>query len=159
MRTAYLIRYCRAAMCAAGALAAFSLPAVAAEFRSEFRSVSVPAALLYDAPALSAARVAILTQHYPVEIVSQTSEWVKVRDAAGQLLWIESKALSTRRTVLVVIHQAEARSAPDVNAPIAFRAEQQVALELLDGGAGAWVKVRHRDGAIGYIRGEQLWGL
>jgi SH3-like domain-containing protein len=153
MRRRALTRYLGRA--AAGLAAALALTAAAAEFRS----VSVAAALLYDAPARSAARVAILTQHYPVEVVSQTSEWTKVRDAAGQVLWIESKALSTRRTVLVVIHQTEARSAPDANAPIAFRAEQQVALELLDSGIGPWVKVRHRDGATGYIRAEQLWGL
>jgi SH3-like domain-containing protein len=140
---------------AAGAAAACALCASAAEFRS----VNVAAALLYDAPALSATRVAILTQHYPLELVSQTSEWVKVRDASGQVLWIEAKALSPRRTVLVVIHQAEAHSAPDANAPVAFRAEQQVALELQDSGVGPWVKVRHRDGATGYIRAEQLWGL
>ena len=152
MRRAHLASWCRMV---AGALAAATLLASAAEFRS----VNVPAALLYDAPALSATRVAILTEHYPVEIVSQTSEWAKVRDSAGQLLWIENKALSPRRTVLVVIHQAEARSAADANAPVVFRAEQQVALELLDSGIGPWIKVRHRDGATGYMRADQLWGL
>jgi SH3-like domain-containing protein len=126
---------------------------------AEFRSVNVAAALLYDAPALSAARSAILTRYYPVEVISQTSDWVKVRDASGQLLWLESKALSPRRTVLVVVHLAEVRAAPDVNASTVFRAEQQVVLDLLDGGTGAWVKVRHRDGATGYLRAEQLWGL
>jgi SH3-like domain-containing protein len=145
----------RLARATAFALAGIALAASAVEFRS----VGAAAAVLYDAPALSAQRIAILTQHYPVEIVSQTSEWTKVRDAARQLLWIESKALSPRRTVLVVVHQTEARSAPDINAPVVFRVEQQVALELLDTGIGPWVKVRHRDGATGYIRAEQLWGL
>lgn len=152
MRAAQLARLAHAA---AFALAGIALAASAVEFRS----VGAAAAVLYDAPALSAQRIAILTQHYPVEIVSQTSEWTKVRDAAGQLLWIESKALSPRRTVLVVVHQTEARSAPDINAPVVFRVEQQVALELLDTGIGPWVKVRHRDGATGYVRAEQLWGL
>ncbi len=148
-------RLARRARMAAALVCATALCAGAAEFRS----VNVPAALLYDGPALTAARVAILTEHYPVEVVSQTSSWTKVRDAAGQVLWIESKALSPRRTVLVVIHLAEARSAPDANAPIVFRAEQQVALELLDSGVGPWVKVRHRDGSTGFVRAEQLWGL
>lgn len=152
MRRARWVGWCRLATAALTA-------AVLSSAAAEFRSVNVPAALLYDAPALSATRVAILTEHYPVEIVSQTSEWAKVRDSAGQLLWIENKALSTRRTVLVVIHQAEARSAADANAPVVFRAEQQVALELLDAGIGPWVRVRHRDGAIGYMRADQLWGL
>lgn len=152
MRRARWVGWCRLATAAL-------TTAVLSSAAAEFRSVNVPAALLYDAPALSATRVAILTEHYPVEIVSQTSEWAKVRDSAGQLLWIENKALSTRRTVLVVIHQAEARSAADANAPVVFRAEQQVALELLDAGIGPWVRVRHRDGAIGYMRADQLWGL
>jgi SH3-like domain-containing protein len=124
----------------------------------EFRSIAVEAALLYDAPAASATRVAILTRHYPVYVVKETNGWAQVRDAAGQALWIEAKALSTRRTVLVAVQMADARLAADINSPIVFRAEKEVALELLDA-SGAWVKVRHRDGSSGFMRADQLWGL
>jgi hypothetical protein len=32
-----------------------------------------------------------------------------------------------------------------------------VLLELV-GVSGSWVQVRHRDGAVGYIKAQQVWG-
>jgi hypothetical protein len=34
-----------------------------------------------------------------------------------------------------------------------------VALELLEPASAGWAKVKHRDGGIGYIRANQVWGL
>jgi hypothetical protein len=40
-----------------------------------------------------------------------------------------------------------------------FQARRGVALEVIELGAGPWVKVRHRDGQIGFVRANQVWGL
>jgi len=37
--------------------------------------------------------------------------------------------------------------------------DKWVALEYLDKATTGWVKVRHRDGATGFIRSTQVWGL
>jgi hypothetical protein len=50
------------------------------------------------------------------------------------------------------------RQAPDEKAPLAFEAEQDVLLELLDM-AGNFARVRHPDGAVGFVRVTQVWGL
>ncbi|MCL4762499.1 MAG: hypothetical protein KJ018_12120, partial [Burkholderiales bacterium] len=51
-------------------------------------------------------------------------------------------------------------------APVAFRAEQNVLLELAEAATSAatasvpgWVRVRHRDGATGFVRIAQVFGL
>jgi SH3-like domain-containing protein len=124
----------------------------------DFRSVGPAAVILYDAPSLKARRLFILNQGYPVEIVVTLEGWYKVRDGAGGLAWVEAKDLSARRMVMVKIARAEVRKAPEENAPVLFRADQDVLLELL-GTADNWAHVKHSDGAAGYIRITQVWGL
>ncbi len=50
--------------------------------------------------------------------------------------------------------------------PLVFRAELQVLLEAAEAATSAattaapgWIKVRHRDGQVGYVRVGQVFGL
>lgn len=124
----------------------------------EFRSIAEPGAVLYDAPAVKARKLFILSAGYPVEVIINTGGWSKVRDQTGQLAWIEDKHFSSRHYVMVKTHGAEARRAPVETAPVVFSAEQDVYLELIEASAG-WATVRHADGATGFIKITQLWGL
>jgi SH3-like domain-containing protein len=81
-----------------------------------------------------------------------------VRDETGMFAWAENRLLSDRRMVMVRTVSAEARRAPDDTAPIAFNAEKSVVMELIET-SGAWVKVRHADGSVGFIKVSQLWGV
>ncbi len=40
-----------------------------------------------------------------------------------------------------------------------LEAGPDVLLQLIEPAADGWVKVRHRDGAQGYVRVSQVWGL
>lgn len=124
----------------------------------EFRSVTEPAAILYDAPSVKAQKLFVLSQGYPVEVVVRLEGWTKVRDDAGDFAWIENNHLSERRTVMVKVTSAEARQAANENSPVVFTAEKSVFLELVDMAAG-WAKVRHNGGVTGFIKVSQLWGL
>jgi hypothetical protein len=53
---------------------------------------------------------------------------------------------------------AEAHLRPEDGAPIAFVAAQEVALELVGQAPGGWLRVRHADGADGYLRASLVWG-
>ena len=124
----------------------------------DFRSVSEPAAILYDAPSIKAQKLFVLSQGYPVEVVVKLEGWTKVRDDTGEFAWIENARLSERHTVMVRVQSAEARQAANENSPVVFTAEKNVFLELIDLAVG-WAKVRHNDGAIGFVKVSQLWGL
>jgi SH3-like domain-containing protein len=124
----------------------------------DYKSVSVDAGILYDAPSTKAHKLFILGRGYPVEVLVTLEGWVKVRDATGALAWIESGQLSDKRTVMVKVPRAQVHAAPDEAAPLAFEAEQDVVLELLEM-AGNFVQVRHADGATGFVRVNQVWGL
>jgi len=124
----------------------------------EFRSVGVPAAILYDAPSTKAQKVFILSQGYPVEILVSLEGWFKVRDAGGDLAWVSASDLSTRRMVMVRVAHAEVRKAPAEDAQPVLQVEQDVLLDFL-GLAGGYAHVRHPDGLSGYIRVSEVWGL
>ena len=125
---------------------------------ADFRSVAESAAVLYDAPSAKAKKLYVVSHGYPVEVVVQVEGWSKVRDASGEMTWIESKQLSDKRTVIVSMPLAQVREAADDSAPVAFQAQQNVLLELLEVASGGWLRVRHRDGQSGYVRVAQVWG-
>jgi len=134
------------------------LAASAAAPALEFRAVAVDAAVLYDAPSNQAQKLFILSRYYPVEIIVTLDKWMKVRDASGALAWVESSQLSTQRTVLVTAAEAEVHTQPDATAPVVFKVQRDVALDLVEI-TGAWVKVKHRDGQIGFISDKDVWGI
>ena len=126
----------------------------------DFRSVAVPKAVLYDAPSSAATKVLLLSQQYPVEIVVNLGDWLKVRDAEGGLNWIEARQLSNKRTVLVSHNNAEIRQAADATSKLVATLEKEVVLEVADTKlSNGWLKVKHRDGVTGYILISSTWGF
>ncbi|HEY4374162.1 MAG TPA: SH3 domain-containing protein [Burkholderiales bacterium] len=135
------------------ALLAAALPAAAAEYRS----VAEPA-IFYDAPAIRGRKLFVAPKGMPVEVVVSIENWIKVRDRAGDLMWIERKALSDKRTVVVSAPQAQVLDKPDESGRVLMAAGQDVVLDRLEAPANGFVKVRHRDGITGYVRVGQVWG-
>lgn len=124
----------------------------------EFYSIIDNAVVMYDAPSLKADKVYVASRHLPVEAIVKVEGWVKVRDSEGTLAWVEEKALSEKRYVIVTALQAEAYQAANASSTLVFRAQQNVVMEQLEPAADGWVKVRHRDGQTGYVRTQQVWG-
>jgi SH3-like domain-containing protein len=141
-----------------GLLAALLAAAAGA---TEFRSTS-EATVLYDAPSLKGKALFVLGRDYPLEVIVNVEGWIKVRDAGGTVAWVERKSVSDKRMLVVRAPVAEVLANPDASAPVVFKAEQNVVLELLDPQGAAtpgWAKVRHRDGQSGFVRIGQVWGL
>jgi SH3-like domain-containing protein len=133
---------------------------------ADFRSTAEAATILYDAPSVKAKPLFVLGRDTPLEVIVPVEGWMKVRDAGGAIGWVERRAVSERRVLVVRVPIAEVRASADDAAPLVFRAEQNVLLELAEPAAGAtstaapgWVKVRHRDGQAGFVRIAQIFGL
>jgi SH3-like domain-containing protein len=126
----------------------------------EFRSTVEPATILYDGPSLKSQKIFVVGREYPFEVVVSLEGWAKVRDMAGApLAWVERKALSDKRMVVVKSGTADVLAAGEPNARTIFRVEQNVLLELVEPPVSGWAKVKHRDGQIGFISISQVWGL
>jgi SH3-like domain-containing protein len=128
-------------------------------FALEYRSIAPPKAVLFDAPSAQGKKLYVIGQGYPVEVIVNLDDWLKVRDHQGGLSWVEAKQLATKRTVLVTLNQAEIRQSADAASIVVCRAEKDVVLELLETAPNGWVKVKHRDGLTGYILATSVWGL
>jgi SH3-like domain-containing protein len=124
----------------------------------EFFSIADSAAIMYDAPSLKAGKVFVASRYLPVEAIVKVEGWVKVRDSGGGLAWVEEKALSNKRYVIVTATQVGAYQSADTGSALIFEALQNVVMEWLEPATNGWVKVRHRDGQTGYVRTHQVWG-
>lgn len=129
---------------------------VAAE--AEFLSIAESAVTMYDAPSLNAEKLYVASMHLPLEVVVKVEGWVKVRDSSGALAWVERKFLSEKRYVIVTAPLASIYQSADTRSPLLFQAQRNVVMEWLNTDATGWVKVRYRDGRIGFIQSEQVWG-
>jgi SH3-like domain-containing protein len=135
------------------------LGAAQAALAADYRSVDVPAAILYDAPSQKGKKLYLIKSQTPVEVIVRLEGWFKVRDAEGSLAWVESRHLSERRTLVVTAPKAEIRQSDKPEASVLVELDKWVAVELLEPASAGWAKVRHRDGVSGYIRSTQVWGL
>jgi SH3-like domain-containing protein len=145
-------------------LAAAVLPCAASA--ADFRTTVDPANVLYDAPSARAKPLFVYGRNVPVEALVAVEGWTKVRDASGTIGWLQNASLADRRMLVVRASVADVRAAPEETAPIVFRAERDVLLELAEPAASplatatpGWVKVRHRDGQTGYVRLAQVFGF
>jgi SH3-like domain-containing protein len=144
--------------------AALALPVPAAA--AEFRATSDAATILYDAPSARAKPLFVYGRDVPLETLVSVEGWTKVRDSSGTIGWIANRALADKRMLVVRAPIADVRASPEDGATVVFRAEQSVLLELAEPATSAaatatpgWVKVRHRDGQLGFVRVAQVFGL
>lgn len=141
------------------ALVAVLVLASGASLAAEFRALGDRPAVLYDAPSTRADRLFVASRNYPFEVLVKLDQWTKVRDANGEVAWVENKALGERQSLVVSVPLADIRAAPNAQSPLVFEAYKQVILEIVEAPAEGWVKVRHRDGQGGFIRVAHVWGV
>jgi SH3-like domain-containing protein len=124
----------------------------------EYVSVSESNAILYDAPSIKAKKLFVVNRYMPFEQVVTLDSWVKVRDRSGGLYWVEKHALSNKRYVFALLPLVDVRAEPDFSSPRLFQVRQQVALERIESTGTGWIRVRHQDGNMGYVRSTEVWG-
>lgn len=136
-------------------LLGFQTHAVAA---LEYLSMADNVVIMYNAPSIKADKLYVASRYLPVEAVVRVEGWVKVRDSGGTLSWVEQKAVSEKRFVVVIEPRAQVYQAADINSTLVFQVQKDVVLEWIETSVNGWAKVRHRDGQTGYIKITQVWG-
>jgi len=140
------------------AAAALALAATGAS-AAEFASIANAGTILYDGPSANAARLFVAPRGMPVELLSVIRLWVRVRDADGDVMWVERGDLSPKR-MLITTTPAMVRAHANDAAEVVFQADRGVLLELVEAApAPGWTRVRHSDGTTGYVRVSEVWGL
>lgn len=127
---------------------------------AEFRSVASAKTILYEAPSATTKRVYLVDEGYPLEIIVNLGDWLKVRDPYGTLSWAESKNLQSKRTVIVKVDKANIYKDPESKSALVATIEKDVVIELSDPLiANGWIKVRYQQDLDGYIQTSQVWGI
>jgi SH3-like domain-containing protein len=125
---------------------------------AEFRSVGASPVVAYNAPSEKARKVYIAPRGMPVEIILTQNGWSKVRDAVGDLFWLEAKGLVAKRTVIVIASSARLHASANDASPLVATVDKGVLLDLAAPPASGWVKLKHRDGLIGFAKIGEVWG-
>lgn len=143
-----------------GAIAAMAIAGPGTASAADYRSVGAEPAVLYDAPTLRGTRMFVAPRGMPLEVIVAQGDWLRVRDANGGLSWVEKRMLVDKRMLVATAAGgfADVRSAPDETAPVVFRAQPGVLLELTGAPASGWAPVRHRDGQTGFVKVGDVWG-
>jgi len=127
----------------------------------DFKSVGAAPVILYDAPSPKGGKLYVAPRGMPLEVVLSYGEWVKVRDASGEMAWTEAKGLSPKRTLVARAANLKVRASPDDSSSAVLLLDKGVLLELSEpaGATAGWIKVRHKDGQTGYVKTSEVWGL
>jgi SH3-like domain-containing protein len=125
---------------------------------ADFRSTAEAATVWYDAPSTKAKRLYVVNRGYPVEVLVTLEHWTKVRDATGSIGWVEARALAAKRMLVAKPKMVEVRSAPEDAAPVAFRIGQNVLLEWIETLPNGWIRVRHGEAGLGFVRTGEVFG-
>lgn len=99
---------------------------------------------------------------FPVEVIDEKGDWVKVKDFEEDTGWIHKKLLSQTSYVIVKANRntdqkVNIRIAPGSDNEIIAKAFYGVVFKKLQYKSG-WVKVRHESGVTGWISSNLLWG-
>ncbi len=143
---------------AAAMLLTALLLAASAAHALDYVSVANSSAILYDTPSLKGKKLFVVSRFTPLEQVVNLKGWIKVRDSSGSLTWIERRAVSDKRYVVVNVPVATVRQAPESNAAAVFQLSRNVVVESLGINGGGWIKARHQDGSSGYLKSIEVWG-
>ena len=135
------------------------LLATAASHAVDFKTVGAAPVILYDAPSSKGGKLYVAPRGMPLEVVLSYGEWVKVRDASGEMAWTEAKGLSAKRNVVARAANLKVRASPDDTASAIILVDKGVLLEMSEQPSSGWIKVRHKDGQSGYVKTSEVWGL
>lgn len=139
-------------------LVAIGLVCAAAQ-AAEFKNVGQGPVILYDAPSVHGMKLYIAPRGMPVEVVMNFGAWSKVRDVMGDVCWLEARQLVDRKNIVVRALNAKIRRNADDGADVVFTADKGVLLEVVDTVVPGWVRVKHADGSIGFVKTGDVWGI
>ncbi|MFH7325019.1 SH3 domain-containing protein [Desulfurivibrio sp. C05AmB] len=130
-----------------------SLPATAA---AEYVSIQRDKVNIRSGPSTDHAIVWEVFRGFPLQILERRGEWARVSDFENDQGWIYIPLVSNTKTLIVRVNTANMRGGPGTNHEVIASVRYGVIFEPLER-RGDWIRVRHSDGATGWISASLLW--
>jgi len=99
----------------------------------------------------------ILGAGYPLNVVDDQGDWLKVQDYVGDTGWVVAQQTDHKPHMIVKADQVEIRTGPSKRFKLVGRANNGVVFQTLKIKTN-WVMVKHQSGLTGWIDRSQLWG-
>jgi len=129
-------------------------PAAAADMMS----VSAEQANIRSGPGPDFEVVWAAGRYYPLEVLDREGNWIRVGDYENEEGWIYKSLLSKVPAVVIISEKANIRSGPGMEHPVAWVAEKESSLKVLDM-RGEWFKVSDGEETLGWIHRDVTWGF
>ena len=98
-----------------------------------------------------------LFKGYPLKVVANQGEWLKVTDFENDGGWVHNSLVENGNTVIVNgTKTVNMRSEPSTNGTIVANVDRGVVMTKLES-RGKWLKLKHSSGIIGWIYKPLLW--
>jgi SH3-like domain-containing protein len=145
------------AVCAAHVLVGGFVPLPLAIAAPDLVRVKVDEANLRNGPSTAAETLREAYENEPLQIVGRRGQWLHVSDFQGDRAWIYAPLTDSRPAVVVEADVANVRAGPGRRHEVLYTAERWTTFLVLNQ-RGGWVRVRHTNGAEGWIHETLLWG-
>jgi len=98
-----------------------------------------------------------LGRGFPLKVLSQKGNWIKVKDFEGDTGWVHKKFLDREPHLIVKKNRVNIRNGPGTRYRVVGKANYGVVFRTVEHKQG-WVKVRHENGLTGWVMRNLLWG-
>jgi SH3-like domain-containing protein len=128
---------------------------------SDFVSVKVKKAILFEGPSEATKKKLIVTEGYPLFVLVTLKEWLKVKDHKGEISWIKTNDTGPERTVMTlrfgVPLYKEASSSSNRVADVEDSIVLKLSSTLVTDG---WANVKSELNDLnGFVSAKDIWGI
>jgi len=99
-----------------------------------------------------------LGEGYPLQVLESKGKWYKVSDFEGDVGWVYRKLVNRIPHLIVKKRVVNIRSGPGTHYRMVGKANYGVVFKTLKRSKKGWVKVKHENGLVGWIKRPLLWG-
>ncbi|MFH1033416.1 MAG: SH3 domain-containing protein [Pseudomonadota bacterium] len=137
---------------------ALALPAATAQAAGrEILAVKTKSAKLRQKPSSRSRLLVTFSRDYPLRVLERKKGWCRVEDFLGWEGWLPARRLGNTRTVVVTKNLVNIRRRPSPRGRVVLKAKRFVTFMVLRR-QGQWLRVKHRDGEVGWLHREVTWG-
>ena len=99
----------------------------------------------------------ILVKGYPLKVISEFDNWMKVRDFSGRVGWISKSQLSSEKYVITIVPDQYLYKFPTIDSKKIALVKKESLLKIIREHEG-WLLLES-DGVKGWITKKAVWGL
>ncbi len=117
---------------------------------------SIVGAVVRNGPGVGYTKLWSPRPYTPFEVLAIYKDWYAVRDAEGDVGWIQKIGVTKSKAAIIISKYLNVRNAPNSNARILFQAPKNYTFKVIET-KGEWYKVEDQAGDKGWIEKAGAW--